>query len=245
MPQRSQQLWGRWTPARGARLALGLALAAATTAAAQAPSDDSAAPLATAAAGPAPTMAAPTVAAPRRAGTRPVQLRPGDLVKLYVWREPELSRDYEVNGDGAIDLPKLGLVTVAGASPDSLRGVLEARYAKYLRSPTVEVSMRRRISVLGSVRTPGVFQVDPYVTVADALALAGGPTAEARTDEVRVLRGNRTLRTRVSVRTVLADSPVESGDQLFVPDRGWAGRNLAVLSTVVSAAGVLVFALRR
>ena len=166
------------------------------------------------------------------------------MVKLYVWREPELSRDYEVTGDGAIDLPKLGLVAVAGASPDSLRHMLEARFAKYLRDPSVEVSLRRRISVLGAVRAPGVYQVDPYTTVANALALAGGPTPEARPDEVRVLRSDRTLRTRVSERTVIADSPVESGDQLFVPDRGWTGRNLAVISTVVSAAGVLVFALR-
>lgn len=193
-----------------------------------------------------PAMAQPEGAPARpRAGSGPVQLRPGDVVKLYVWREPELSRDYEVNADGAVDLPKLGLVPVAGVPSDALRHELERRYARYLRDPSIEVSVRRRISVLGSVRNPGVFQVDPYVTVADALALAGGPTPEARADEVRVLRGDRTLRTKVSARTVIADSPVESGDQLFVPDRGWASRNIGLISAVVSAAGVLVFALRR
>lgn len=188
------------------------------------------------------------VGAPRPAASasaRPLQLRPGDVVKLYVWREPEMSRDYEVNSDGAIELPKLGPVAVTGVSSDSLRLLLEARYAKYLREPTIEVSLRRRVSVLGSVRNPGVYQVDPYVSVADALAMAGGTTAEARPDEVRVLRGNQTLRTRLSRRTILADSPVQSGDQLYVPDRGWVSRNLTLLSAVVSAGGILVFALNR
>ncbi len=184
-------------------------------------------------------------AAPRAVSMRPVQLHAGDLVKLYMWREPDLSREYEVNGAGAIDLPKVGAVSVAGVSPDSLQHILEQRYAKYLRTPTIEVTMRRRISVLGAVRNPGVYQVDPYVTVAAALALAGGTTPEARTDEVRVLRGDRTFRTRVSTRTVIADSPVESGDQLFVPDRGWATRNIAVISAAVSAVGIIVFAARR
>jgi polysaccharide export outer membrane protein len=165
-------------------------------------------------------------------------------VKLFVWREPDLSRDYEVDGFGRIDVPMLGLVTVAGLSPDSLRRMLEVRFSKSLRTPTIEVSMRRRISVLGSVRTPGVFQVDPYVTVAAALAMAGGTTGDARTDYVRVLRGNTTLDTKVSARTLIADSPVESGDQLFVPDRGWITRNLVLISTALSAASWLIISLR-
>jgi polysaccharide export outer membrane protein len=181
----------------------------------------------------------------RPAGARPVELRPGDIVKLYVWREPDLSRDYEVGPSGRIELPKLGPVGVAGLSPDSLQRVLEAGYSRFVRTPSVEVSMRRRISVLGAVRTPGVFQVDPYVTVAEALAMAGGPTPEARTDYVRVLRDSRTLHTRISTRTPIAESAVESGDQLYVPDRGWASRNLTLISAALSAAGVLVVALRR
>ncbi|GJG87394.1 hypothetical protein tb265_25750 [Gemmatimonadetes bacterium T265] len=223
-----------------------LAVGAAGGATAEAQSSVAQSPTTQSATAPSPAAdSSRTSDAARRAGLRPVQLRPGDVVKLYVWREPEMSRDYEVNGDGAIDLPKLGLVTVADVSPDSLRRALEVRYARYLRTPTVEVSMRRRISVLGSVRNPGVYQVDPYVSVADALALAGGVTPEARTDEVRVLRGDQTLRTRVSTRTIIADSPVQSGDQLYVPDRGWVSRNLTLISAAVSAVGILVFALNR
>jgi len=180
----------------------------------------------------------------RPVGARPVALRPGDLIKLYVWREPELSRDYEIDGAGQVALPKLGPVPVAGLSPDALKQLLEARYARYLREPSIEVTMKRRISVLGSVRNPGVLQVDPYVTVAEALALAGGATADARTDYVRVRRGDRTLPTRVSASTLIADSPVQSGDQLYVPDRGWANRNLVLVSTALSAVGMLVLALR-
>jgi polysaccharide export outer membrane protein len=188
----------------------------------------------------------PTAArAVRPVGSRPVALRPGDVVKLYVWREPEMSRDYEVGPSGQVEFPKLGPVDVAGLSPDSLKRFLEVRFARFIREPSVEVSMRRRISVLGSVRNPGVLYVDPYVTVAEALAMAGGTTPEARTDHVRVLRDNRALHTRVSTRTPLADSPVQSGDQLYVPDRGWAARNVGLISAVISAGGALVFALRR
>ena len=180
----------------------------------------------------------------RPVGARPVALRPGDLVRLYVWREPELSRDYEVDGVGQVALPKLGPLPVAGLSPDSLKQLLEGRYKRFIRDPSIEVTMRRRITVLGAVRNPGVLQVDPYVTVAEALALAGGTTPEGRTDYVRVRRGDRTLPTRVSTQTPIADSPVESGDQLYVPDRGWANRNVTLVSAALSAVGMLVFVLR-
>ena len=177
-----------------------------------------------------------------RAGT--AQLRPGDVVKLHVWREPEFSRDYEVDGTGRIDLPKLGKLEVANLSADSLKQLLERRYARYIRDASVEVSLRRRISVLGSVRNPGIFQVDPYVTVAEALALAGGTTPEARTDHVDLLRGSQRMSTRISTRTRLADSQVQSGDQLYVPDRGWLNRNMALVSALIGLSGMMLVAFR-
>jgi polysaccharide export outer membrane protein len=168
------------------------------------------------------------------------QLRPGDVVKINIWRESEMSRDYEVDGGGRIELPKLGRLEVTNLSADSLKHLLEARYGRFVRDPTIEVSLRRRISVLGSVKSPGIFQVDPYVTVAEALALAGGTTPDAKVDHVTLLRGDQRLSTRISTRTRLAESQVQSGDQLYVPDRGWLNRNVAIVSALLGFAGVLV-----
>lgn len=173
-------------------------------------------------------------------------LRPGDRVRLKVWREPDLSGEFEVDEDGIVVFPKVGRLDVQKISTDSLKALLVARYAESLRSPSVEVTVLRKLNVLGAVKNPGLYYVDPTTTVADALALAGGVSPNGKQNSFELLRDGKRLPVELSRDSRLADSPLQSGDQLRVPERGWVARNPAVVvSAGVTAAALIVAALIR
>ena len=125
-------------------------------------------------------------------------LRPGDRVRLKVWREPDLSGEFEVDEDGIVVFPKVGRLDVQKISTDSLKALLVARYAESLRSPSVEVTVLRKLNVLGAVKNPGLYYVDPTTTVADALALAGGVTPDGKQNSVELLRDGKRLPVELS-----------------------------------------------
>ena len=169
-------------------------------------------------------------------------VRPGDLVRLRIWQEPDLSGEFPVNETGVVTLPKLGPVQAAGSTQPELRARLVAGYSEFLTHNSVEVTVLRRIQVLGAVRTPGLYPVDGTLTIADVLALAGGPAADARPDRVELVRGGRRVDVRLGGAQRIADTPIRSGDQLFVPQRGWADRNTGTVATALTAAAGLVVA---
>jgi protein involved in polysaccharide export with SLBB domain len=168
-------------------------------------------------------------------------LRPGDLIRLRIWREPDLSGDFAVSESGEAVLPKIGPVSVARISADSLTRFLRATYETYLRNPTIEITLLRRISISGAVQKPGLYPVDPTMTVADAVALAGGATADGRLDRVYLSRGGKKLSIALTPDSRLSDTPLASGDQLSVPLRSWFSRNASwVVSGTLAMAGLII-----
>jgi polysaccharide export outer membrane protein len=169
----------------------------------------------------------------------PDGLRPGDYVRVAVWREPDLSGEYQVDQRGYATFPKLGALPIAGMHPDSIRPRLLAEYAKYLVNPSVEVVPLRRVSVLGAVAKPGLYPVDPTMTLADAVALAGGAAPDGKRDVVELRRGAEVVIADLDVVTPVSRTPLRSGDQLWVPQRSWLSRNPWVFSSVVAAAATI------
>jgi polysaccharide export outer membrane protein len=172
-------------------------------------------------------------------------LRPGDAVRLRVWREPDLSGEFVVDEGGVVNLPKVGPVRAVDEPIDVVKARIRSAYEKFLRDPSVEVTPLRRIRVAGAVRTPGLYTTDPTMTVADVLALAGGASPQGKANEVRLVRDGTTVKATLSQDTQLMQSPLRSGDQLYVPERGWISRNPGVVVGAVSAVATLIWALDR
>lgn len=172
-------------------------------------------------------------------------LRPGDLVRLRIWREPDLSGDYIVDEEGVVVLPLLGPRTVAGLAPSSLKTSLIDDYGDYLTHRSITVTPMRRINVLGAVGQPGLHPVDATMTLADVLALAGGATTYGDPDRIDLLRGGERISTRLSQQTLIGDLPIRSGDQLYVPERRWISRNAGVVSTIITATVSVILAITR
>lgn len=173
-------------------------------------------------------------------------VRPGDVVRLKIWQEPDLSGDFTVHETGTVVIPKLGPVEAGGLTDQALREALVAGFSQYLQHTSIDVTVLRRIQVLGAVRNPGLYPVDGTMSVADVLAVAGGTAQDARIDRVQLVRGGRRLDVRLTSTQRVADTPIRSGDQLFVPQRGWADRNTGtVVSVLTAGAGMLVALLTR
>jgi polysaccharide export outer membrane protein len=170
-------------------------------------------------------------------------LLPGDLVRLKIWREPDLSGDFQVNAEGRVVLPKLGEMSVAGVTPDSLHTALVQSYSRFLRDPAIEITVLRRVNVSGAVRNPGLYPLDATMTVADAVALAGGATSDGKIDKVELRRAGNTLMVDLGTRTRLSTTPVQSGDQLFVPQKSWASRNTGLVAAGITAMTTVVVTL--
>lgn len=162
-------------------------------------------------------------------------LHPGDVIRLRIWREEDLSGEYAVDQDGVVVFPKIGAQRVTEYSPATLREKLIEEYRVYLVNPSIEVWLLRRVNVLGAVGRPGLYVVDPTMTIADALAEAGGALPHGRPDEVELLRDGNQVTANIKQQVRIADLPLRSGDQLIVPERSWFARHSAVVIPVVGS----------
>jgi polysaccharide export outer membrane protein len=167
----------------------------------------------------------------------PNHLQPGDVIRLRIWREENMSNEFRVDATGTVVFPRLGPWPVTGKDPDALKAELVEAYARYLRTPSIEVTFLRRILVGGAVLKAGVYHVDPTMTVRDVLLEAGGPTPVGRTDRVELIRDGSVLQARLRQDLPIVESPIRSGDQLFVPERTWLSRNT---NAAVAAGGALL-----
>jgi protein involved in polysaccharide export with SLBB domain len=169
-------------------------------------------------------------------------LQTGDVIRIKVWREPDLSGDVTVGDDGMAPIPKLGNVAVASLTLDTIRRRIVEEYSKTLANPAIEVLFLRRLRVFGAVHTPGLYPVEDGLTVADAIALAGGVADDGSYNNVLLVRGSDHSSIRVTSVMRLADIDINSGDEVFVPQRSWASRNSATLVQSILTAVAILFA---
>jgi protein involved in polysaccharide export with SLBB domain len=162
-------------------------------------------------------------------------LRPGDVIRVAVWREIDLSGDFPVDEAGRVVLPMLGETVVTGIPIPQLRDSLLAEYRRQLRNPSILITPLRRVMVLGEVNIPGLKELDPTMSLASAIALAGGPNGQGRLSRIHVVREGEVLRERVDPAMALHAIDIRSGDQIFVGRRSWFEANSTYLvSTGIS-----------
>ena len=131
---------------------------------------------------------------PARGATREgYQIQPGDVLEISVWNEPDLQREVLVRPDGAISFPLTqGDIQAAGRAVDELRQEVTERLSRYIPDLVVTVSVKQilgnKVYVIGQVNNPGTFVMNPRVDVMQALAMAGGGTAFAALNDIRILR---------------------------------------------------------
>lgn len=173
------------------------------------------------------------------------RLRPGDIVRVEIWREEDLSGEFHVDESGTVTLPLLGERRVAGVMFSELRDALLADYRAELRNPSILITPLRRIYILGDVNSPGPQSIDPTISLAGAIALAGGASSEGDLRRIRVVRDGQIVLDRVSAESALSGIDIRSGDQVFVGRRSWFDRNSTFLvSATLSVASIVISLVR-
>jgi polysaccharide export outer membrane protein len=152
-------------------------------------------------------------------------VRPGDVIRVWVWREKDYSGEFPVEARGVVVLPLLGEISVPGKTAEALADTLREAYRKYLNNPSIQITVLRRIAVQGEVVKPGLYPADATITIGELIALAGGVTPGGNPKKIRLVREGRVIVSGLGPGTVLQQSPVQSGDAVFVPQKGWLARN--------------------
>jgi len=120
------------------------------------------------------------------------KIGPQDLIRIDVWKEPDISRTIPVRPDGKISLPLLSDVQAAGLTAMQLAASLRDSLSKYLTNPQVTVTVTeinsRRVYLTGEVNHGGALPLLPNMTVLQALSSGGGFTQFAKTKDIYVLR---------------------------------------------------------
>jgi polysaccharide export outer membrane protein len=151
--------------------------------------------------------------------------RPGDRIALKIWNEPEMSDTFNISERGEAILPKLGAMQVTALPLAALQDSLRRAYAVYLRNPSVEIAVLRRVSVQGEVRQPGIYLADLTMGLPEIIARAGGYTEAGNPRNVVILREGRRIRYGREGGDGLIASELQSGDQIFVRPRSALARN--------------------
>lgn len=170
-------------------------------------------------------------------------LRPGDSLRVRVWREPDLSGDFMVDEHGDLTLPRLGRQNVLNVPIDSIRARVQRAYAEFVREANVEITPLYRVRVAGAVRNPGLFTVNPTMSVGDVIGLAGGVSSVGKNDRVDLIRNGRRLPVSISDR--VAELTMRSGDELFVPERRQIGRPVGLVLGAISTFASLYWVFHR
>lgn len=124
----------------------------------------------------------------------PYLIGPEDVLEISVWKEDDLQKEVLVRPDGGLTFPLIGQVNAAGRTVGSLTEEITKKLEHYITKPVVTVGVRQvggnKIYVIGKVNRPGEFATGRYVSVLQALTMAGGLTPYAANSKVKVLRRN-------------------------------------------------------
>ena len=173
-------------------------------------------------------------------------LQPGDAVRLQVWGMPEMSGEFEIDAAGRVLHPLYDSVKVT----DVPMSVAQSRLASVLDQQRAGTQFTLqpllRIAVEGEIASPNVVRYPPDVTIAQAIALAGGVTERGRIDRIRLVRGESV--TTLDLRDPTSADlriPIRSGDRIIVDRRGRTFSEsvmpaLSVVGTLASLANLFL-----
>ena len=118
----------------------------------------------------------------------------GDVVSVNVYEHNEVTSEATIRPDGTITLPLVGDLKAAGATPSALKQQIAKHLADFIKvqDPAITVAVKSwrsyRFSLAGEIQRPSVYTSENYVTVAEAIAMAGGFTRFSRRNSIVLMR---------------------------------------------------------
>ncbi|MEW5977953.1 MAG: polysaccharide biosynthesis/export family protein [Acidobacteriota bacterium] len=152
----------------------------------------------------------------------------GDVLNIFVWKEPEVSKSVPVRPDGKVSLPLINDVQASGLTAMQLKKVLEEKLSKYLAEPNVTVTVEavnsQKVTIMGEVNNAGPRPLAGPTRVMDILATAGF-SPFAKTSKIYILRNENGKQERfdfnykdyIKGKNASQNILLKSGDTIVVP----------------------------
>jgi polysaccharide biosynthesis/export protein len=155
----------------------------------------------------------------------------GDLVEMSVFDTPELSGKLRVSNTGDISLPLVGSLHVAGLKADEVQSLIRQKFIDggFLKDPQVTVFVAeyatQGVSVLGEVKSPGIYPAFGSHHLLDYISVAGGLTPLAGTNITLTRAAHPDVPENVKISATTAPKPLNNpeilpGDSIFVERTG-------------------------
>jgi polysaccharide export outer membrane protein len=175
----------------------------------------------------------------------------GDIMDVFVWQNPDLSKEVIVGPDGYISYPLVGRFKAVGLTLNKLEEKFKGDLSNYLKFPQVSIMIKKfagqKIIILGEVLYPGIYSYQGKINLIDAVALAGDFTKDAHQRSVLLVRGGfsgepqvkRIDMVEVITRGIAkSDITLQANDVIYVPRTFVANLNkfMSDFSTILNNA---------
>jgi protein involved in polysaccharide export with SLBB domain len=154
---------------------------------------------------------------------------PGDELLIRVWGQVDVNYRAVVDRNGAIYVPRIGAINVAGTRYDQLHSVVQEAIARVFKNFELNVTMGQlrsiQVFVVGQVRRPGSYTVSSLSTLVNALFASGGPSKRGSMRRIVLKRQGKEV-TTFDLYDLLAngdkskDAQLLPGDVIYVPPVG-------------------------
>jgi len=157
----------------------------------------------------------------------------GDVVNIFVWRNPEVSGTFVVRPDGMITTSLVEDIPVSGKTPTELARTIEEILATYLREPTVTVTVNNfvgpfseQIRVIGEAAEPKSINYTQQMTLLDVMIQVGGLTEFADGNDAILVRVENGIQKQYEIYIedlikngeISANVDVLPGDIIVIPE---------------------------
>lgn len=178
------------------------------------------------------TQELPTATGNEEYSTR-YKIAPGDTLRVFVWRNPEVTTSVVVRPDGLMTAPLLEEIPAAGKTPVELARDIEKHLATYLRDPLVTViasgfqgTYKEKIRVVGEATEPKSILYRDSMTLLDLMIEVGGITDFADGNNTIIVRVEDGVQQeyRVRIEDLLRDGDITAnidmkpGDIMIIPE---------------------------
>jgi polysaccharide export outer membrane protein len=182
--------------------------------------------------GPAPGADPASVAEASQAASETYVIGPGDELGIFVYHAPDLTTDVPVRPDGRISIPLVQELVAGGKTPPQLADEITEALKKYVKDPTVTVTVKsfvgpfsRQIRVIGEATDPQAIPFREHMTVLDVMIATKGLTKFAAGNSAVIVRNVDGRQTSIKVRLadLIKDGDISQnvdvlpGDTLIIP----------------------------
>jgi polysaccharide export outer membrane protein len=165
-------------------------------------------------------------------------LGPGDDIVVQLTGQVDKQMEFTIDRTGAVSIPGIGTVHVAGLPYSQLNSYLTQQFNKDFRNFTLDArlgSLRSiQVFVTGQARRPGSYTISSLSTLLNGVFASGGPLPQGSVRDIQVIRGGAVIDHFDLYDLLLKgekthDVALATGDVIFIPP---VGPQVAILGSI-------------